>query len=157
MDSRIPLGLAIVAAGAVLTALSFSTHQSWSIQRFWPLLVVGFGLLRIAGQSRQIAGWILLIVGGAVQLSNLGLFVLPGREVVRYWPVIVVLVGLRVLVWSRSPGAKVEGFAVAFLGVWLQLSYFGATHISSYRPWPLALAGIGGVMVWRGLRKRKSL
>ena len=143
--------------GLILTVLSFSAHQAWSTQRFWPLLVVGFGVIRIAEQSSQIDGWVLLAVGGVVQLSNLGLFVLPAREVVRYWPVAVVLVGMRELLFSGSRGAKSEGFAVVFLGVWLQLSYFGAPPISSYRAWPLVLAVVGAVMMWRGFVARQFL
>jgi LiaF transmembrane domain len=147
----------MVALGIVLTVLSFKTHSTWSIQRFWPLLVVGFGVIRIAERSRRIGGWVLLLVGAVVQLANLGVFVLPAREAVRYWPLTVVLVGLWELARSRSMGANVEGFAVVILGVWLQLSYFGASHISSYRPWPLVLAAIGGVLVWRGLYTHRSL
>jgi hypothetical protein len=154
--ARVPAGLATLGLGVVLTILSYSGHQSWSTQRFWPLLVVGFGVLRIGERSNRIAGWVLLVVGGAVQLSNLGLFVLPAREVVRYWPVTVMLAGVREIALSRSAGAKGEGLAVLCLGAWLQLSYFGAPHISSYRPWPLVLAALGGVMVWRGLCRRGS-
>ena len=156
IDSRILAGLATVALGAVLTVLSYSSHQAWSTQRFWPLLVVGFGVIRIAERSNRIAGWLLLIVGGAVQVSNLGLFVLPAREAVRYWPLTVMLAGLSETVLSQSRGAKGEGLAVLCLGGWLQLSYFGASHISSYRPWPLVLAAVGAVMVWRGLCTRRS-
>jgi hypothetical protein len=149
-DSRVPAGLAIVALSMVLLVLGFSAREAWSIQRFWPLLVVGFGVLRIVEPWRRIGGWILLVVGGIVQLSNLGVFGLPQRELVRYWPLIVVLVGLWELVKARSVGAKVEGIAVVLLGSWLQLSYLGAPQISSYRTWPLVLAAIGAWMVWRG-------
>ncbi len=150
MDSRVLAGAVTVCLGLVLTVLSFSVHQEWSIQRFWPLLVVVFGVVRIAEQARRIEGWVLLLVGGVVLLSNLGLFVLPGSEAVRYWPVAVVLAGVSELVLSQGLGAKGEGAAVVFLGVWLQLSYFGAVAVSSYRAWPLAVAAVGGVMLWRG-------
>ena len=142
----------MVALGVVLTVLSFCAYDTWTIGRYWPMLVVGFGVTRIVEPSSHLPGWVLLTVGGAVQLSNLGLFVLPGREVVRYWPLAVLLVGVWELVAFRNIGTKVEGLAVMFLGIWLQLSYFGAAHISSYRPWPLVLAAIGLVMVWRTRR-----
>lgn len=154
---RVPTGLAIMALGVLLTLLSFIAPRVWSTQRFWPLLVVSFGVMRIAEQASRIEGWVLLVVGAGVQLSNLDLFVLPGREVVRYWPLTVVLLGLWELIFSRSLGAKAEAFAVVFLGVWLQLSYFGAPHISSYRAWPLALVAVGGVMAWRGFDTRRFL
>jgi hypothetical protein len=156
IDSRVPAGLAIVALGIVLGVLSVSAPETWSIQRFWPLLVVGFGVLRIAEPSNRIEGGILVMVGVAVLLSNVGVYALPGREVVRYWPLTVVLVGVWEMVSSRGIGAKGEGFAVVFLGLWLQLSYFGAPHISSYRLWPLVLAAVGALMTWRGAAQRHA-
>ena len=150
MARRVLSGAVTVCMGLVLTVLSFSVHQEWTIQRFWPLLVVVFGVVRIVEQERRIEGWVLLLVGGAVLLSNLGLFELPGSEVVRYWPVAVVLAGISELVLFEGLGAKGEGAAVVFLGVWLQLSYFGAVPVSSYRAWPLAVVAVGGLMLWRG-------
>ncbi len=117
VDCRVAFGSAIVALGVVLTVQSYTAHEAWSVQRFWPLLVVGLGLIRIAEQSSRIEGWVLMIVGGGVLLSNLGLFVLPTREVVRYWPLTVVIVGLLETVRSRSMGAKGEGVAAVFLGI----------------------------------------
>ena len=155
IDHRVPLGLAITVLGVVLTVLSFSVVEAWSIQRFWPLLIVVSGLLRIAERANQWEGWLLLIVGGTVQLSNLGLFVLPAHEVMRYWPLTVVVAGLSEAA-SRNVEVKGEGLAVLFLGAWLQLSYFGEPHFSLYRAWPLALAAAGPVMAWRGLRPARA-
>ena len=113
-------------------------------------------LSRVFERSGRVEGLVLLIAGGGVQLSNLGLFALPAREVVRYWPLTVVAVGLWALVFSQGIRAKVEGFAIWCLGMWLQFSYFGVVHISSYRVWPLVLVAVGGVMAWRGLYARGS-
>jgi len=157
IDRRVAFGSAIVALGVLLTVLSYGTRGAWGIQRLWPLLVVGLGFVRIADQSSRIAGWVLMIAGGGVLLSNLGLFTLPECEVVRYWPLTVVIVGLLEVVRSRSIGGKGEGVGALFLGVWLQLSYFGAPHISSYHPWPLALAAVGGLAAWRGLKAPQKL
>ena len=153
---HVVVGVIVGLLGILFTLQNFGLHLLGDVQLFWPLLVVAFGLSRIIDRRGRLAGVLLLIVGGGVQLSNLGLFVLPGREVVRYWPLTVVLVGLGELVFSRGIGAIVEGSAIVFLGVWLQLSYFGLVHISSYRLWPLVLAAVGGVMVWRGLYGRGS-
>ena len=118
------------------------------------MLVVAFGLCRVFERSGRVEGLILLILGGGVQLSNLGLFALPPLEAVRYWPLTVVAVGLWELALSQGIRTMVEGFAIASLGMWLQFSYFGVVHISSYRPWPLVLVAVGGVMVWRGFCAR---
>jgi hypothetical protein len=148
---RIALGGPLIAAGAVLTVVSYSAHDVWSAQRFWPLLVVAFGAMRAAEQWSRIEGWVLMIVGCAVLLSNLGLFALPEGEAVRYWPLAVIAVAVAELLLPRRRGARGEAVATLFLGAWLQLAYFGAPPIGSYRLWPLVLAAVGCVMVWRGL------
>jgi len=155
IDSRAVAGSAIVILGSILTVLSLTLRQAWSVERFWPMLVVGFGVSRIVERSGRFEGWLLLAVGGWVQLSNIGVVALPGHEVVRYWPLTVVLAGVWEVVFSRRAGAIVEGAAIVFLGVWLQSSYFGAVHIGSYRLWPVVLVAIGGVMVWRSFRPQR--
>ena len=149
------LGLIVGLLGFLFTLQNFGVLLLGDVQLFWPLLVVAFGVSRVFERSTgRLGAIVLLIVGGVVQFSNLGLFVLPGRELVRYWPLTVVLAGLWELVFSQGTRAMVEGSAIAFLGLWLQLSYFGMVHISSYRLWPLVLSAIGCVMVWRGLSAR---
>lgn len=152
LDPRVLAGVVIAGIGLVLTLLSYTAHEPWSIQRLWPLLLAAFGVMRIVEPSARLVGWALLLIGAGVLFSNLGLYALPSREVVRYWPLAVLLAGLVEMVLSRDTDALVEGFAVLFLGAWLEWSYFGAFPIGSFRPWPLVLAGIGGIMVCRGRR-----
>ena len=151
---HVVLGVIVGLLGILFTLQNFGLLSLGDVQRFWPLLVVAVGLCRVFERSGRVEGLILLIVGGGVQLSNLGLFALPVHEVVRYWPLTVVAVGLWELALSQSIRAMVEGFAIASLGMWLQFSYFGVVHISSYRPWPLVLVAVGGLMVWRGFYAR---
>ena len=151
---HVVLGVIVGLLGILFTLQNFGLLSLGDVQRFWPLLVVAFGLCRVFERSGRVEGLILLIVGGGVQLSNLGLFALPVHEVVRYWPLTVVAVGLWELALSQRVRAMVEGFAIASLGMWLQFSYFGVVHISSYRSWPLVLVAVGGLMVWRGFYAR---
>ena len=152
---HVVVGVIVGLLGILFALQNFGGLSLGDVQLFWPLLVVAFGLSRIFERSGRPAGLLLLIAGGGVQLSNLGLFALPSREVVRYWPLTVVLVGLWELTFSQGIRAMVEGFAIAVLGVWLQLSYFGLVHISTYRLWPLVLTAIGVVMVGRGFYSRR--
>jgi LiaF transmembrane domain len=144
------VGVFVGILGIVFTLQNFGVFSLGDVQLFWPMLVVAFGLCRVFERSGRLEGAILLVVGGGVQLSNLGLFALPAREVMRYWPLTVVAAGLWELALSQGIRAAVEGFAIASLGMWLQLSYFGVVHISSYRLWPLVLVVVGCVMAWRG-------
>jgi hypothetical protein len=155
-NAQVATGVIVGFLGILFTLQNFSALSLGDVQRFWPLLVVAFGLCRVFERSGRPEGLILLMVGGGVQLSNLGLFALPPLEAVRYWPLTVVAVGLWELALSQGTRAMVEGFAIASLGMWLQFSYFGIVHVNSYRPWPLVLVVVGGVMVWRGFYARGS-
>jgi LiaF transmembrane domain/LiaI-LiaF-like transmembrane region len=153
---RIVLGVIVGLIGLVFTLQNFGVLSIGDVQLFWPLLVVAFGLSRIVERAGLLAGLVLILAGGAVQLANLGFYALPESEVMRYWPLAVVLVGVWERVFSQGFGAVVESSAIAFLGLWLQLSYFGAVHVSSFRLWPLVLSVVGGVMVWRSFSARGS-
>ena len=153
---QVVVGVIVGLLGVLFTLQNFDVLLLGDVQLVWPLLVVAFGLCRVFERSARVEGLILLIVGGGVQLSNLGLFALPAHEMVRYWPLTVVAVGLWELALSQGIRTTVEGFAIASLGMWLQFSYFGVVHISSYRLWPVALMVIGSVMVWRGFCVRGS-
>ena len=153
-NAQVAAGVIVGILGILFTLQNFSVLLLGDAQRFWPLLVVAFGLCRVFERSGRVEGLILLIVGVGVQLSNLGLFALPVYEVVRYWPLAVLAVGLWELALSQGTRAMIEGFAIASLGMWLQFSYFGIVHVSSYRPWPLVLVAISAVMVWRGFYAR---
>ena len=153
---RVVVGVIVGLLGILFTLQNFGVLSLGDVQLFWPMLVVAFGVSRIIEPRGRFGGLVLVIVGGGVQLSNLGLFALPSAEVVRYWPLTVVFVSLWELMVAQRIGLLVELLAIGFLGLWLQLSYFGVIHISSYRLWPLVLVALGGVMVWRGLYAQGS-
>lgn len=155
-NARVAAGAIAGLLGIFFTIQNFFAFLPGGVQFFWPLLVVAFGISRIIERGGRSEGLLLLLVGGGVQLANFGLFVLPAREAVRYWPLAVVVAGLREMVLSRDIRFILEGSAIVLLGAWLQLSYFGFVHISSYRLWPLALVAVGGVMAWRGIYEQSS-
>ncbi len=83
---HVVLGLIVGLLGILFTLQNFGVLLLGDVQLFWPLLVVAFGVSRVFERSGRLGAFVLLIVGGVVQFSNLGLLVLPGRELVRYWP-----------------------------------------------------------------------
>jgi hypothetical protein len=140
-------GWLLVALGGGLTVASL--EGGWSVQRFWPLLVVAFGTSRLASRGHRMRGLALLVTGVVVQLSNLGLFNLPSSRVVRYWPLILVVIAAWELDRFRGSHGLMGRTALLLLGVWLQLSYFGLVHISSFHSWPLILSAVGIGMLRR--------
>jgi hypothetical protein len=154
-DSRMLVGGALALLRIVLTLLNI--RPTWAVQRFWPMLVVGLGLDRFVERAGWIRGLVLLLVGIVVQLSNFGVFTLPSREVMRYWPLILVTIGLLEIARSAKHGGLAGGMALWCLGVWLQLSYFGVAHLSSYRLWPLLLTAIGFAMTQGAVSTRAGI
>jgi LiaF transmembrane domain/LiaI-LiaF-like transmembrane region len=150
------VGAVLVLLGILFTLQNFGVLSLGDVL-FWPLLIVAFGLSRVFDRRGRIEGLVLLLAGVVVQLSNLGLFALPANERVRYWPLAVLLAGLSEVRSFQNFRTVVEGFVIVSLGAWLQLSYFGLVHIASYRAWPLGLAAVGVLMLWRSLGSRTRL
>lgn len=146
-------GLILTVVGVLFALQNFGVLALCDVQLYWPLLVVAFGLSRVVEPQGRGAGAALLVVGSAVLFSNLGPIPLPSNQWVRYWPLIVVAAGVHELVRSAEVAVWAEAAAIIFLGAWMQLSYFGVAHLSTFRLWPLVLVVVGGTIVWRGVRR----
>ena len=96
---------------------------------------------------RLVFGLAVMVLGLLLTLDNMG--VLEAREYVRFWPVVLIAVGLsRFLqppeVCPRGPALVWIGVGVAFL--------LNTLHVIRIRQlWPLVLLLVGGSMVWRAL------
>jgi len=128
---RLFLGLVVVTLGLIALLDNLGIVDVDSPWRYWPLALVALGLARLlrpAGSPGRFAGFLFLFVGVWILLRNMG--VLP-YSLFHFWPVIVVLIGAR-LVWGavtrqvpQGPGADASSqlSAFAMLG--------GAEHQSS--------------------------
>lgn len=97
---QIILGLLIVAFGVILTADNLGYADAGDILRYWPLVLVAFGLARIFRDdcpSGRMSGGILVVVG--LWLSGDLLFGFP-LSLDRWWPLILVAVGFVILLRS---------------------------------------------------------
>ena len=68
-------GLLIAAAGLILTLHNLNIIRIQGIWRFWPLILIGFGLAQVldADRKNRNAGIVLLSIGSFFQLANLDL------------------------------------------------------------------------------------
>ena len=95
---------------------------------------------RVRLTSQLVAGLLLAALGVLFTLGNL--HIIQVRAVLRYWPVLLIVVGVAQFTQARSAGKMIAGsiwivFGALLLGERLQL-------ISSVlRFWPLLLVGIG--------------
>ena len=102
---------------------------------------------RRSGRRWQIAfgpllpGIVLTTVGLAFLLDNLGL--VDSWAILRFWPVILLVVGLRNLVDARDRGSAVSGTLLAAAGALLLLNSLDLIDVDLGDLWPLILIAVG--------------
>jgi predicted membrane protein len=106
--------------------------------------------IRISGQL--IAGLVLAGLGVLFTLDNLHL--VHAREVLRYWPAILLAVGISQVLQARSIAGMIGGsiwilFGGVLLGQRLNLIS------NALRFWPLTLVAIGAYVVWQSMNRRE--
>jgi len=99
-------------------------------------------------------GLVVLIVGVIFLLDRLG--VVYARDVIRFWPVVVVAAGTVVLVEAGSLTVRTIGGTLLAMGLIFQANNLGYLHIRGDVFWPLALIGVGVVMLGRALEQRSE-
>ena len=94
---QIILGLLIVAFGVILTLDNLDYLEAGDILRFWPLLLVAFGLARIVGSdctSSRVSGGLMVIIG--LWLTADDIWGVP-IDFQRWWPMVLVAIGALIL------------------------------------------------------------
>jgi hypothetical protein len=98
-------------------------------------------------QARWIPALVLIGIGAAFLLNNLG--ILPVHELLRYWPVVLVAVGVFRIVDSSSAHERAVGGVLVFTGGVLLAGTMGFFYLSWNTIWPLLLIGAGLLMLVR--------
>jgi predicted membrane protein len=95
-------------------------------------------------------GGIICVIGLALLLDHLGY--VSFDRVWRYWPILLVVIGLVNLTQSRS-----RGFALILIsaGTLLQLGTLGILRFNWSELWPLLIILVGGKMIWSSLQAQK--
>jgi LiaF transmembrane domain/LiaI-LiaF-like transmembrane region len=149
-------GLLIAAAGLILTLHNLNIIRIQGIWRFWPLILIGFGVAQVLdtdGKNRN-AGIVLLSIGSFFQLANLDLISVRVRDLWRFWPLILIGAGVAQLVSTRQPRNLTAGLFLVTLGLYFQLWMLDLINVRLWQLWPVILIVIGIGMVERALRGR---
>jgi predicted membrane protein len=103
---------------------------------------------------RLVLGAFLVVMGAAWFLDQMGLGL--AHYMMRFWPVILIALGLAMLQRGRRHGA-LTGVILIIVGSWLLLNTLGLMTVD---PWefvgPLILVAIGARIVMRGSRSQGS-
>lgn len=104
--SRVGLvwGAVIVVAGIALLLDHLGFVAIGSLFRFWPMILIFFGVGHLFSPSNRAWGGILIVVGTVFQLNSLGITHVHFADL---WPLAIIAVGL-LLMWSalRPPAVS---------------------------------------------------
>lgn len=99
---RLLIGACLVFIGLLLALEQFGWGEAHHLMRFWPLLLVLYGLTILQRGGRGVVtGTIVVLVGVWLLLNTLHLLFLEPWQFI--WPLILVIVGARILMRRDSP------------------------------------------------------
>ncbi|MCP4218076.1 MAG: cell wall-active antibiotics response protein [bacterium] len=97
LNTRVILGLLVMAAGVILLLPSFGVEVSFRLWDFWPLVLIAMGVVKLLeprGLRHPMVPLLLIVVGNLFLLSNLGYI---SFRFVDLWPVLLIFVGFSLL------------------------------------------------------------
>ena len=103
LSGRLVFGAVILTLGVLWTAENLGLLDADSVLRFWPALLVVFGLLRVTGTfgtRQRVGGALFMFIGGWMLARELGWV---HFSVFRLWPVFLIAAGVSI-VWRSMHG-----------------------------------------------------
>ena len=94
-------------------------------------------------------GLFVIVIGVLFTLDNLG--AIDADQYLRYWPAMLVAVGVLKLAQVRDGHGWLGGLFLVALGSWMLLERMVYIRIDARDVWPLFFVFFGGYMVWKGL------
>lgn len=112
---KLLVGVFLTLLGLLLTAERLGMIDAFPYLRFWSILLIGIGVLRI-GRGQQTSGWILIVAGAWILAYNTGVF---PYEITDFWPLILIALGaILVLQATRGePEQRPDSSSVGVIGV----------------------------------------
>lgn len=97
-------------------------------------------------------GIVVILLGVLFTLDNLA--VLQAAAFMRYWPAILVALGVLLALQADRRGGRFWGIALAFIGAIMLLRRMDLIAFHFWDLWPLILVALGGSLLWRGGTRR---
>lgn len=155
--SRILQGRLLVGVGVILLGLvnffprNFYTLSSGEIWRFWPLILVGFGVAKFAtakeNKERHGAAW-LMATGVVLLIHFLNLF---GLDWGTGWPLWIIATGVIDIAFPEKTRDRGMGLFLLALGTFFLLYRTYTLPEGWERGWPLLVIFLGAVLIWQAV------
>jgi hypothetical protein len=149
---RIVPGLIIAALGVALLLHNFGILALGDLTRWWPLLLVAFGLHWAIEGGNKVFGGLIAVAGAALQLDTLGLVDVEWRQIWRLWPLVLIAVGLGMILQKGGRDNVFGGALIASIGSYFLASNFDLIRFDAWRLWPLAVILLGVAMIRKAMR-----
>lgn len=101
--------------------------------------------------SQFLIGAVIVVIGGSLLLDNLG--VMSSDTVLRFWPAILVIVGVRDLLVAMDGGRAMRGSLLIAFGALLLMRNLDLFQFNVLGLWPLFLILFGAQMLIRGFSR----
>ena len=150
-------GVVVILLGALflLSALNIAPIPNLSVGTLWPLILIVIGVWRLtASRGRSRSFPIALIAIGALFLV-INLEIIPGVDyeaLGRFWPLILILVGVWRLAASRG---RSLGFPIALIAIGALFFAINLVNIdfgAIWSFWPIILIAVGILIAARAIR-----
>jgi predicted membrane protein len=122
-------------------------NLKWNDKQRRRPLVIGLDL-RGRGRGGMVVGAIIVLVGLAFLLDNMGIISID--RIWRFWPMLVVLAGVLNFIYRHRPW----GTFLVLAGVLLQLNQLGKIRFGWAQFWPLMLIALGLLVLWGSFERR---
>ncbi|MEP6800451.1 MAG: DUF5668 domain-containing protein [Acidobacteriota bacterium] len=108
VTGRIVAGAILILLGVLFTLDNFGLVQAGDVFRYWPLFIVGFGLLKVShsrAPEQRVGGVVVTAVGILLLARSLRILPFGMRQI---WPVVLLVFGA-LLVWQSIRGRRPRG------------------------------------------------
>jgi len=109
-DGRIMMGIVIVIVGVLAFLNNVGVLHNLDIWDYWPVILIMIGIGRFfnpsRGGSQYIEGLIWIVIGTLLLFDNLDLY---DFSVGKYWPLLLVLAGVMIILHSFSAHRSING------------------------------------------------
>jgi predicted membrane protein len=101
-----------------------------------------------------VSGLLITALGVILLLDRIG--ILEARDILRFWPVVLVVIGLLKLVSPGGGVGRTFGALLAIVGAALLLDKLGWAHVHFEDLWPLVLIALGLILLWRAVEWQRG-